>query len=214
MKKNIHEKLRGLTLIEMMMSIAIFTMGIAGFTLLFSKTWQTNSYVLEMGQSSMTASQGVSKMVDYIRRATQADDGAYPVKSANGNELTLFSDYDKDGATERLHFYKSGQNILMGITDPTTTLPRTYPANDQQVITLVSTVANADDKPIFAYYNKDYPADLTNNPLAVPISSHLADIRLMKIYLEINTRPGGIKENIKIQSFVEMRNLNDYDRVQ
>lgn len=214
MKKNIQKKIRGLTLIEMLMSIAIFTMGIAGFTVLFSKTWKANSYTLEMGQSSMTASQGMNKIVDYIRRTKQADDGAYPVKSANGNDLVIFSDYDKDGATERLHFYKSGQTILMGVADPTVTLPKTYPASDQQVLTLISNVVNASDEPIFYYYNKDYPGDTTNNPLTVPVTSHLVDIRLMKISLKINTNPNKLPNNIAIQSFAEMRNLNDYDRIQ
>ena len=206
--------MNGLTLIEMMMSITIFSMGIAGFTMLFSKTWKTNSYVLEMGQSSMNASQGVNKIVDYIRRVKQADDGAYPVKSADSNDLVLFSDYDKDGATERLHFYKSGSNILMGVTNPTTTLPKTYPTNHQEIITLVSNVVNEIDEPIFYYYNKDYPGDTTNNPLTMPVTNHLADIRLMKIFLQVNTNPNKFPSNIKIQSFVEMRNLNDYDRVQ
>lgn len=214
MKKNIQIKLKGLTLIEMMMSIAIFTMGIAGFTLLFSKTWKTNSYVLEMGQSSMNASQGVNKIVDYIRRVKQADDGAYPVKSAEDNDLVLFSDYDKDGITERLHFYKSGQNILMGVTNPTVTLPKTYPSGDQQTVTLVSNVVNAVNEPIFHYYNRDYPGDTVNNPLTMPVTSHLADIRMIKIFLQVNTNPNKLPNNIKIQSFAEMRNLNDYDRIQ
>lgn len=214
MKKNTKKRLRGLTLIEMMMSIAIFTIGIAGFTLLFSKTWKVNSYVLEMGQSSMNASQGVNKIVDYIRRTKQADDGAYPVKSANGNDLVLFSDYNKDGITERLHFYKSGTTILMGVANPTVTLPKTYPTSDQQIITLVSNVVNATDEPVFYFYNKDYPGDDVNNPLTTPVSSRLVDIRLIKVYLEINTNPNKLQNNIKLQSFVEMRNLNDYDRVQ
>ncbi|MDO9231334.1 MAG: prepilin-type N-terminal cleavage/methylation domain-containing protein [bacterium] len=214
MKKNTRKKLEGLTLIEMMMSIAIFTMGIAGFTLLFSKTWQTNSYVLQMGQSSMTASQGVNKMVDYIRRATQAEDGSYPIKTADADSLTIYSDYDKDNTVERLHFYKSGQNILLGVTDPAEIFPRNYASGDQQIITLVSNVVNGNDEPFFYYYNKDYPGDDINNPLVAPVSSHLAEIRLMKIYLEVNTRPSSTANDVKIQSFVELRNLNDYDRVQ
>ncbi|HRY82722.1 MAG TPA: prepilin-type N-terminal cleavage/methylation domain-containing protein [Candidatus Moranbacteria bacterium] len=214
MKKKLEKKIKGLTLIEMMMAIAIFTIGIAGFTLLFSRTWKSNSYVLEMGQSSMAASQGVNKIVNYIRKTKQADDGAYPIKSASSNDLVIYSDYDKDGIAERLHFYKSGQNILMGATNPTTTLPKSYPSGDQETITLVSSVTNASDEPIFYYYNKDYPGDSTNNPLSSPVTSHLAEIRLVKIYVEINTNPNRGPENIKIQSFVEMRNLSDYDRVQ
>jgi Tfp pilus assembly protein PilV len=214
LSNNQQGRLKGMTIIEMMMAIFIFTIGIAGFSLLFSKTWQTNSYVFEMGQSSMEASQGVKKIVDYIRRAKQADDGAYPVKSADGNEFVIYSDYDKDGITERLHFYRSDQNILMGATKPTVTLPKTYPSGDQQTLTLVSNLVNDSDEPIFIYYNKDYPGDMTNNPLSVPVVNYLADIRLVKVYIEINTNPSRIAENIKTQSFVEMRNLNDYDRVQ
>lgn len=214
MRKNKENKLKGLTLIEMLMSIAIFTMGIAGFTLLFSKTWQANSYVLQMGQSSMAASQGVNKMVDYIRRATQAENGSYPIKTADANNLIIYSDYNKDDTVERLHFYKSGQNILLGIANPVETFPRNYPVNDQQIITLVSNVVNGDDEPFFYYYNKDYPGDDVNNPLTAPVSNHLAEIRLMKIYLRVNTRPSNATNDVRVQSFVELRNLNDYDRVQ
>ena len=214
MIKKTKKKIKGLTLIEMMMAIAIFTVGIGGFTLLFSRTWNANSYVLEMGQFSMNASQGVSRIVNYVRKTKQADDGAYPIKSADNNDLVLFSDYDKDGITERLHFYKSGQNILLGIADPTVTLPKTYPSEDQQVITLISNVVNESDVPIFYYFNKDYPGDEANNPLNTPVLSGLADIRLLKVYIEINTDSSHLTNNIKIQSFVEMRNLNDYDRVE
>lgn len=213
MKKN-EKKFSGLTLIEMLMAIAIFTIGIAGLTLLFSRTWQINSYVLEMGQSSLSTSQGVSKMVDYIRRARQADNGSYPIKSADDNELVIYSDYNKDGVTERLHFYKSGQNILMGVTNPTVTLPKNYPEGDQQTITLASNIVNGLDLPIFYYYNRDYPGDEVNNPIPTPLSGRLADARLVKIYIEMNINSNRASDNIKMQSFVEMRNLNDYDRVQ
>ena len=211
MKKIIFAKKSGLTLIEMIMAIAIFTIGIEGFTLLFTKVWKNNSYVLEMGQSSMAVSQGLNKMADYIRNTKQGDDGAYPVQSADNNDLVIFSDYDKDGVTERLHFYKNNEDILMGATNPTATLPKTYPAGDQQTITITSNIINGSGVPIFYYYNKDYPDDTANNPVATP--ALVGDIRLVKIYLETNIIPNRAPDNVKIQSFVEMRNLNDYDRI-
>lgn len=209
MIKKIFPNRAGLTFIEMIMAIAIFSMGIAGFTLLFSRTWQSNSYVLEMGKDSMAASQGVSNMADYIRRARQGDDGSYPVQLADENELTIFSDYNKDGVTDRLHFYKSDQSIMMGITEPAATFPVTYPAGDQTVVTLAEHVANDSAAPIFSYYNKNYPADTTNNPMSVPAS--VADVRLVKVYLEVNIDPNNAPNSVHMQSFVEMRNLNDYN---
>ncbi|MFH0969059.1 MAG: prepilin-type N-terminal cleavage/methylation domain-containing protein [Patescibacteria group bacterium] len=202
---------RGLTLVEMLVAIAIFVIGMEGFTLLFTRTWKANSYTLEMGQSSMAVSQGLSKTVNYIRGARQADNGSYPIKSASDNDFVIYSDYNKDGITERLHFYKNNQNILMGVTNPTGAIPKTYPSGDQQIITIASYIVNDANTPIFYYYNKDYPGDAENNPMSAPID--ISKIRLMKIYLKININPNRTPDNIEMQSFVEIRNLNDYDKV-
>ena len=100
----------------------------------------------------------------------------------------------------------------MGITNPTATLPKTYPAGDQQVTVIASNIINNAGTPIFYYFNKNYPLDMANNPAVTP--ALVSDVRLVKIYLEININPARGPENIKMQSFVEMRNLNDYDRIQ
>lgn len=200
-----------MTIIEMLIAIAIFTIGIGGFSLLFVKSWQGNSYVYEMGQSSIMASQGVNEVVGYLRKARQGDDGSYPVRSATDNDLVIFSDYDKDGITERLHFYKNGNQLLMGWRKPSGSLPKTYAAGDQGSKTISDGIVNNGSTPIFYYYNKDYPGDQANNPVATPANS--PDIRLIKVLLKVNIDPNRAPDNIEVSSFVELRNLNDYDRV-
>lgn len=194
------------------MAIFIMLIGMEGFTLLFLRTWQNNSYTLEMGQSSMAVSQGVGKMVNYVRGTRQADNGAYAIHSASDNSLTLYSDYDKDGVTERLHFYKDGQNVLMGITDPTDTMPKTYPSGDEQIMVIANYIVNESDEPIFYYYDKNYGGDPDDLPLDTP--APVADIRIVKIHFKMNIVPNRAPDNVELQSFVEMRNLNDYDRMQ
>lgn len=208
-RKKIFHTHSGLTLVEMLMAILIFVIGIAGFTLLFSRTWQMNAYSIRMGQTSLQASQGLDKLTNYIRGASQSDNGAYPIVSADGNELVFYDDYDHDGVVERLNIYKSGTNVLMGVTKPTDTLPKTYPDGDQETFTLVSNVQNSVSQPIFTYYNMNYPGDAADNPLATP--ANVADVRLVEIDLEINIDPTRSANNIEAQTFVEMRNLNDYD---
>jgi prepilin-type N-terminal cleavage/methylation domain-containing protein len=209
MSKQFSKKYSGFTLIEAMIAIAIVTIGMAGFSLLFMYTWNANKYTLDMGRASMQVSGGLNKMVDYIRGAKQGDDGSFPIKTADDNEMTIFSDYDKDGNTERLHFYKNGRDILMGVTLPTQTLPKTYPSGDQQTITIASNIINDDvSTPVFYYFNKNYPADLSHNPLPTPAQP--ADIRLSKIFLDMNIGSDQSGKNIGMQSFVELRNLNDY----
>jgi len=200
-----------MTIIEMMVAISIFTIGIAGFSLLFTRIWRGNSYTLEMGQSTMVVSQATNKMMKYIRETTQADNGSYPIVSANDNDLVLYSDYNKDSIVERLHFYKSGKNILMGVRNPTNTMPKTYASGDQQTTTIANNIVNDSSTPIFYYYNKNYPGDAANNPLKMPVN--VANIRLMKIYLQININPNRAPDNVQMQSFIELRNLNDYDHL-
>lgn len=209
--KNLAEKKIGMTLIEALIAIAIFVIGILGFTQLFMRSWKTNQYTFEMGQSTLAVSQGVSKISDYIRRARQGDDGAFPVKSANNNDIVFFCDFDKDGTTERVHLYKSGTDVKIGTTEPTNGIPKTYPTGDQQTQTIISKIVNNASTPIFYYYNKNYPGDQVNNPVSTPAA--VADIRLMKIHLKINIDPNRDPENVLMESFVELRNLNDYDRI-
>ena len=201
---------KGLTLIETIVAIAIFTIGIEGFTILLSRSWTQNAYTIEMGQTSMAASQAVNRVVGYIREARQGDNGAYPVVSADDNDLVIFSDYDRDGQTERLHFYRSASDLLMGIREPSSGFPITYASGYGEIKTITSCVVNDADNPIFAYYDADYPEDSVNNPVNTPALA--PDIRLVRITIHININPDRAPDNIEIRSFAEMRNLNDHDR--
>ena len=200
-----------MTLIEMMVAISIMVIAIMGFTLLFIRSWRTNSYVIEMGQSSFAVSQSMSTMVSYLRKVRQGDDGSYPIVSAGDNDLVVYSDYNKDGVTERLHFYLQNSQIKLGITSPTGGMPKSYPAGDQSTVILAGSIVNTDSDHLFYYYNNNYPADVVNNPVATPAS--VANVRLIKIFLKINVDPNRAPDNIQTESFVELRNLNDYDRM-
>ncbi|MFA4818044.1 MAG: hypothetical protein WC608_05015 [Parcubacteria group bacterium] len=208
-KKN---KKLGMTLIEALLAIMIFTFGILGFSQLFVKSWQSNQYSYEMGQSTFAVSQGVNKMVDYIRRARQGDDGSYPIKVADDDEFIFFCDYDKNGITERVHMYKSNGKILMGYRKPSTGLPKTYATGDEATLTLAQDVVNDANTPVFSYYNKNYPGDQTHNPVSTP--AIVSDIRLVKINLAVDPNVNRAPNSVQMESFVEMRNLNDYDRIQ
>jgi hypothetical protein len=201
---------KGLTLLEMLIAIAILIIGMMGFTMLFTRSWQHNSYTLEMGQASMVASQGVNQLVRYLREVRQGDDGSYPVVSADDNSITAFSDYDRDGKTERLHFYKNGTNLMMGIREPSAGFPVTYSSGDAETRVFIPNVVNDASTPIFAYYDANYPEDSVNNPIPTPAT--VPNIRLIRITLHINIDPNRPPDNVQIQSFAEIRNLNDHDR--
>ena len=212
MSKMKTQRNKAFTLIETLVAITIFIIGMQAVVYIFSKTMQNKAYDMEMGQSSLVVSRSVGQLVGYLRSARQSDAGAYPIVSADSNDLVVYSDYDNDGATERLHIYLSGGSVYMGVTDPTNTIPKTYPAGDTKTITLASHIVNKVTDPMFSYYNKNYPKDTVNNPVSVP--ADVSQIRLVRIFLKININPNHDPDNIQQESFVELRNLNDYDTIQ
>jgi len=201
-----------MTLVEMMVAIAVVTICMAGFTYLFARSWKSNAYILEMGKASSSASRGINNLVEIIRKARQGENGNYAIVSAGENSFTFYADSDSDGIAERVHLYLENQEIKMGITEPQGGAVKSYPSEDEEIISIVENVLNDSGENLFQYYNRDYPADLVNNP--IDMASHdISDIRMAEIYLKINTDRNKIKKDLESRSFVEIRNLNDYDRI-
>ncbi|EKE18966.1 MAG: hypothetical protein ACD_9C00183G0003 [uncultured bacterium] len=202
---------KGFTLIETLVAIGLFILGIQATVMVFSKTMKNKAYSLEMGKSSFVVSRSMGDLTQYMRRARQSDDGSYPIVSANDNDLVLYSDYDKDGKTERLHIYLTDGRVYMGIRRPSESFPPSYASGDETTIELARQIVNTATDPMFSYYNKDYPEDVINNPVDTPADT--SEIRLIKIFLKINIDPNRAPDNIQQETFVELRNLNDYDRI-
>jgi hypothetical protein len=70
-------------------------------------------------------------------------------------------------------------------------------------------IVNENNNPVFFYYNKNYPGDTVNNPLATPIG--VGDVRLIRVHLLVNIDPVHAPNNINIESFADLRNLKTYE---
>lgn len=211
-KPNVPHTLRGMTLVEMLMAIAVMGIVMQGFSYLFLRSWDTNKFILEEGLASTSASRANSQILIQLRGVKQADNGAYPIASADDFDLTIYADIDSDGTTERVHYFLDLPNDQMkrGVTEPdSSTLPVSYPSGDQVVDVLANFVVNESDNPVFYYYNDDYPGDTTNNPLATPAS--VGNIQLIRVKLLVNIDPVHAPNNINIESFVDLRNLHNYE---
>ncbi len=208
LSKTTRKLLRGMTLVEMLMAIFILLIGLEGVSILFVNSWKMNKFVLETGNASFIASRTVNLIVSDVRRARQADNGDYPIESGGQNDLQIYIDIDGDGITERVHYYLSSGSIYRGVTKPNVVMPVTYPNGDQTTTVLAQYISNTPSDPVFFYYNKNYPSDTTNNPLATPVA--VQDVRLIQVHLIVNIDPINAPNNINVESFAELRNLNNY----
>lgn len=190
------------------MAIAIMLIAMEGFTLLFLKSWDTNKFILEEGMASAAASRATGKIVSQLRSTRQADNGDYPVESADDFDLKVYMDIDKDGVTERVHYFldQATDQLKVGVTNPVAGTPVSYPAADDTVSILANYVVNENTNPVFYYYNQNYPGDTVNNPIATPAT--IDQIRLVRVHLYVNINPVHAPDNINIESFADLRNLN------
>jgi len=198
---------RGLTLVEMLIAIAIFSMILSGTLLLIRYIYKNYGFAMEQGLSLNEVQGGLKTIVNEIRGAQSADSGAYAIASADEFDFVFYADVDNDGATERVHYYLQNGIIQRGIAESSGS-PPIYPSEDQTTSELVTHVVNTADQPLFYFHDTNYPVDQINNPLPVPISD-VSMIRLVKMDIYYNYDPYRAPNNIRLESFVEMRNLKD-----
>ena len=198
---------KGRTLAEMLISIAIFSLILIGTLLLIKYIYKNYGYAMEQGLSLNAVQKGIKVLTDDIRGVRAADSGAYAVVSADKFDFVFYTDVNNDKITERVHYYLQSQTIKKGVTKPSGT-PPSYPNGEQTTTTLVTHVVNTAAQPLFYYYDTNYPADQTNNPIAVPVTD-VNKIRLVKADIFYNLNPFRAPDNVRLESFVEMRNLKD-----
>lgn len=189
----------------MIVAISIFTIGIAGFTLLFYRSWKSNSFIMEEGMASVQAAQSVRKITAQLRDIRQSDTGEYMIKKADVNELVVYRNEDTDDKIERVRYFLdvASRTFKKGVAEASG-LPLVYPSDysSDTVTTLAMYVVNADNsEPLFKYYGN------TNNLLASPVTP--TSIRIIELNLWVNIKPLSAPDNVRIGTSVEIRNLDE-----
>ncbi|MDD5489899.1 MAG: type II secretion system protein [Candidatus Moranbacteria bacterium] len=197
----------GMTLIELLIAMFIFILIMSSSVFLLSQIYKRYGFAMEQGMSTNAVRHSLKIILEEMRGVRQSDAGSYPIDQADDFSFTAYTDLDHDGQTERVHYYLEGNTIKKGIADPSGT-PPSYPAGDETVSIIAEHVVNTTIQPLFYFYNTNYPADQENNPLGTPISP-VSDIRLVKIDIYYNLDPNRSPDNVRLESFVELRNLKD-----
>jgi len=104
-----HSK-KGLTLIETLVVVAIFTILMAAVSALIILTYRIQSYTWQQSIAMDEARKGVETMIKEIREARLGEDGSYVIEKAGDKEFVFHSDIDNDGKTERVRYFLATLN--------------------------------------------------------------------------------------------------------
>jgi type II secretory pathway pseudopilin PulG len=103
--QNFPKKSVGLTLIETLVAIFVFTLAMGAVSGLITMVYRTHDYTWQQSIAIEEARRGIETMVKEIRGAREGGDGSYPIELARDKEFVFYSDIDNDGETERVRYF-------------------------------------------------------------------------------------------------------------
>lgn len=193
----------GFTLMETLVSVAIFSLALALLYNFFTQSVGSQRYTNEQALAVSSLRQGMETMVKELREASNGAEGSYILTEAGDQEIIFFSDIDTDAAAEKVRYFLVGTDLKKGVTEPAGDPPN-YTTNPE-VVSIISPYIRNNSNPIFKYFNGDYPGDNVNNPLPNP--RRLTDTKMVQIYLLVNVNLALAPDSLELTSNVQIRNL-------
>ena len=192
---------QGLSFVEMLITIAIFTIVIGvvvGSILVF---YRGNTFAVEQAFAVESARRGVEIMVRDIREASFSDEGQYPIVNVDNYSMLIYSDIDRDDDVERVRFFLSTTtNQFIKVTTNSTGTPPTYDGGDASTSTIADNVRNDEEgSDIFEFFDSA-GAEVTN-------FSNITDIVFVRVSLVVNINPIRLPNEFTIRSSATIRNL-------
>ncbi|HEX8947013.1 MAG TPA: type II secretion system protein, partial [Candidatus Paceibacterota bacterium] len=172
--------MRGFTLIEMLVTIAVFSVASVALAFVIQYFYRTNAYVFEQTAAVESARNGIIHAMRDLREASYGSDGSYPIVSAATSSVTFYVDEKGDGVIDRVRYYLGGTTLYRGVTAPAGN-PPSYTGQSEATDTIATYVHMSPSTPIFRYY------DANGTELVPPVD--VADIASVNTTVTVNLNP-------------------------
>jgi prepilin-type N-terminal cleavage/methylation domain-containing protein len=200
--KNI-KKDKGFTIIELLVTMAIFTLILGAITLFARDIFYYNN-IFSGGLTSYDQARKILQPISSeIRSASSSSLGSYPIEKTGDIEFIFFSDVNNDGLKERIRYFLSDTDLKRGVIIPSGT-PLQYLTSNEKISIIIQGIRNG-ATPIFTYFDTNYNGSTA--PLSQPVM--IIKVRLVKITLVIDADPNRPPSAVTVTTQVSMRNLKD-----
>lgn len=193
---------RGITLVEVLVSIGIFSFLIIGITALLLTSWKYNQIVWEQLKTQNEGRKVIRDFVNDLRVASLSSIGAYPIESASSTEIVFYSNIDSDTLKERVRYFLSGRTLRKGVIKPTGS-PLSYNSANETLVDIAHDLVTS--TVLLSYYDSNFSGSQTK--LTSPVD--VTKIRVVAISLTLEEDPNASPVPFFIESKVMLRNLKD-----
>ena len=194
---------KGITLVEVLVAIGIFTLIIGGITAMLLFSWKSNKIVWEQLKTQNEGRKVIQDFTNELRIAAASSIGSYVIESASSSQIIFYSDVDHDSLRDRIRYFFVTSTLKRGVVKPAGN-PPAYNSSTEAVTDVAHDVVNASNT-IFTYYDSSFVG--SGSPLSSPID--VTKIRVVGISLELEEDPQASPVPFYIESKVVIRNLKD-----
>lgn len=193
---------KGFSLPEFVVAMAVGLIALLVMSAFMVETGRLQTFISEQSEAIATGDAATTELAAALRETTDGDDGSFAIDTASDYHLTFFSDIDSDANTEKVDYQLTGTILYQTLTEPTGTPADYLVANGVTTVSATGIVNETyTGNPIFTYY------DANNTILSEPID--LASVTLIKIHLDVNVDPNRVPDTHTIETYAQLRNLND-----
>lgn len=192
----------GMTLIEAMIAIGIYTiLMLAIFTSILT-LYQFNAYSLEQSNEVDNARRGVTQWNRDVKEMTTGEDGTWPMAILEEHRLGYYSDTDQDESVEYVEYELSSTTLRKFTYNPSGS-PATYDLSTPDLEEILSLyVRNIEDGiPTFTYFD--------NAGTQLASTSPVIDVRYIQMEIVVNIDPIRNPGEFVLRSSLAPRNLKD-----
>lgn len=194
---------RGFTLLELIVALGIFSLLIGSVTWIVVDAFRSNRVIWKQLERQSDGRKVLQEVVNNIRKAEMSSVGAYPIEFAGINEIRFYANIDTDGYKEKVRFFLVGTDFQRGIIKPSGN-PLAYDSANEDIVVLARNVTNLNKNiPVFSYFDQNYTG--LEAPLTQPVV--VSDIRVVRIFLELEDDPDKTPVALSVESTVAIRNL-------
>ena len=93
------------TLVETIVAIGIFVIACLVIAAFITNSYKLQNFTFEQSTAIDEARRGIETMVKELREVLPGDTGAYPIESADDQEIIFYADFDRDDAIEKVHYW-------------------------------------------------------------------------------------------------------------
>tara|TARA_B100000745_G_scaffold300372_1_gene254066 strand:+ start:5048 stop:5596 length:549 start_codon:yes stop_codon:yes gene_type:complete len=156
-------------------------------------------FAFEQADATRSARAGISRVVEDVREASYADDGAYPIVAMATSSITFYSDYDNDNKVERIRYFLENTDFKRGIIESAGDPPAYEPSNE--IVTVVSDNVRNESVgvPLFTFYD--------TSGVEMSTLSEVDELAFLLVRLMVNLNPERAPNDFELRSSAALRNI-------